>query len=229
MTRRNPAAGEFYKHFKGNIYQVKCIAKDSETGEEVVVYQAMYPPFGIWVRKIDMFMSETDREKYPEYSQKYRFEKIEFENNDKPVNTNDTSDKFSNMSDVYNDYQNAEDSDSINSDNNPEYEKNESYVEISDGELKKIIMDGQADKKLDGKMSDAEIAQRGFMQILDAESYHEKCQLFIGLEQYLDERLLSNIAVAFDIVLGDGNEREHYDIILNNLQTRERYEGKRLR
>ena len=37
--------GEFYRHFKGNVYQIREIAKDSETLDKIVVYQGMYPPF----------------------------------------------------------------------------------------------------------------------------------------------------------------------------------------
>ena len=79
MTRNIPVAGEFYRHFKGNIYQIKSIATDSETGKKIVVYQAMYPPFGMWVRSLDMFMSETDHQKYPECNQQFRFEKVVFD------------------------------------------------------------------------------------------------------------------------------------------------------
>ena len=42
--------GEYYRHFKGNVYRVIHIAKHSETLEEMVVYQAMYGERGIWVR-----------------------------------------------------------------------------------------------------------------------------------------------------------------------------------
>ena len=34
-------ANEIYRHFKGNLYKVICIAKDSETLEDMVVYQGM--------------------------------------------------------------------------------------------------------------------------------------------------------------------------------------------
>ena len=73
---REVKAGQMYKHFKGTIHKVICIAKHSETGEGMVVY-THEDNNEIWARPIDMFLSEVDHEKYPDVKQKYRFELIQ--------------------------------------------------------------------------------------------------------------------------------------------------------
>ncbi len=44
-----------YQHYKGNYYKVIGISKHSETLEELVVYQALYDDYGLWVRPLPMF------------------------------------------------------------------------------------------------------------------------------------------------------------------------------
>ena len=74
---REIKAGEYYRHFKGGQYQVTAIARDADTEEKVVVYQALYGEEDFWVRPYEEFAGEVDHEKYPEAEQTWRFEKIE--------------------------------------------------------------------------------------------------------------------------------------------------------
>lgn len=63
-----------YKHFKGDLYLVEDIAIDSETERPMVVYRALYGDNLLYVRDLEMFLSEVDKVKYPKVKQRYRFE-----------------------------------------------------------------------------------------------------------------------------------------------------------
>ena len=52
----------YYKHFKGNIYELLDIAKNSETLEEMVIYRACYGEGGLWVRPASMWDEEVERD-----------------------------------------------------------------------------------------------------------------------------------------------------------------------
>ena len=83
--------GDIVRHFKYEtlseeekrqnkyLYMVKDVAEHTETGEKLIIYQAMYAPFKTYARPVQMFISPVDRVKYPNIKQSFRFEKHEVE------------------------------------------------------------------------------------------------------------------------------------------------------
>ena len=84
MRTLNP--GDIVQHFKRELlseeeratnkylYQIIGTGEHTETGEKLMIYQALYGNFRIYARPYDMFMGKADREKYPDVEQEYRFE-----------------------------------------------------------------------------------------------------------------------------------------------------------
>ena len=68
-----------YRHFKGNLYLVMDLVVNSETNDTMVLYKALYDDLKLYVRPLNMFLSEVDKEKYPNVKQKYRFEEVKLE------------------------------------------------------------------------------------------------------------------------------------------------------
>ena len=79
--------GDTVRHFKRELisdeerasdkylYRIIGVAEHTESGEKLMIYQALYDDRRIFARPYDMFMEKVDREKYPDVRQEYRFER----------------------------------------------------------------------------------------------------------------------------------------------------------
>ena len=74
---REPKIGEVYRHFKtGREVKVLAISQDTEyPGTFYIVYEYLADG-SIWSRPYEMFCSEVDKKKYPDATQRYRFELV---------------------------------------------------------------------------------------------------------------------------------------------------------
>lgn len=74
--KREFLVGDIVEHFKGKLYKIVNFAIHTETGEPLVIYTLVNSD-AVYARPFKMFASLTDKEKYPEAKQKYRFEVVE--------------------------------------------------------------------------------------------------------------------------------------------------------
>ncbi len=188
----------------------------------MVVYQAMYPPYGVWVRPLDMFMERVDRQTYPDAKTEYRFERI-------TIGESATCQRIENGTGSAGIVFSQKGVEQKAGDNIMYSQEIVEKTAVSEKELKEAVLSMHVADKMAGRLTHNQIAQQGFMAILDASSNREKRQLMMGLKEYMDNRILSNIAVALDITLEDGTEEEHFDTIMHCLETFEKFEGGRLR
>lgn len=77
MNRKIIVKG-IYQHFKGDYYLVEDVATHSETNEQCVVYRQLYGEHKLYIRPLEMFLSEVDHDKYPNVKQTYRFMEKDF-------------------------------------------------------------------------------------------------------------------------------------------------------
>ena len=231
---RTIVCGELYRHFKGMLYQVIGVAKHSETMEPMVVYQALYGDYSLYVRPLSMFLSEVDHEKYPQVTAKYRFTRIERKSLDasKP------------------EYEQADHSDSIEAKQG--YKTKDDKI-IQDKIIQdKVIQDNarqdnarqdkafsHSSRNLESKDSsqhemqeshpEANGVNENLMAFLDAKDYGEKLEVLYSIRKQIDDRLMSDIEMSLDLPIGKGSLEERLFIVRDNLQTMEKYEGRRLR
>ena len=189
--------GQFYRHFKGGLYQVMAIATHSETKEKMVVYQALYGDYGIYVRPYDMFASEVDHEKYPQVKQVYRFTQVH------PEEMAEESDKVE-VSDL-----------TLELDESMEPEQ--SAVEE---EPKKMSEDQPAQEKQDVSGGINPI----LLEFLDADTLEEKMHIMTFYRNQMDEALLNSIAISLDLVVDKKGLQETYDEIMNCLSMMKHFE-----
>ena len=196
--RKNPEPNEIYRHFKGNLYQVKCIASDSENGHEMVVYQALYEPYGIYVRPLDMFMSETDHVKYPNASEVYRFTLVGRAGDMKPAESQITADKPK----------------AAEQPNVAEQSKAAGQSQLSEQSKPDIRCENEEDNL------DPAIAA-----FLDADTCEKKLTILDSMHERITDNMINTMAVASDLEINEGDLETRFDDLRSCLMTMGRFDN----
>lgn len=247
--QHTPRPQEIYRHFKGNLYQIITMAEHSETGEQLVIYQAMYGEFRTYARPLAMFMEKVDREKYPDAAQEYRFEAID--RKQEPADGNQTAknrmaEKRENSITKKTEKEKAE-KEEAEKEKDEKEEKAESiaaeYTGSSIRETDGISREERSEKTekksaaVDRKAYSESIAKEAeelnmdpmVLEFLDASTYEERLNILAGLHYRITDDMINVMAMATDIEVKPGDVEERYAELRNCLHTMEKFECNRLR
>lgn len=215
-----PKPHEIYKHFKGNLYQVVTMAEHSETGEQLVIYQALYGDFKTYARPLAMFTGEVDREKYPEVTQRFRFALQGAEADRQICEADAVSGAPTTVEQVAPGVTQTTVSQATPSATTtapaqtastaaPAPEK--AAVPIQPAEEEELALDPLV------------------LEFLDADSYEQKLNILAGLHHRITNEMITTMAISCDIEVNDGEPEERYEELKNCLLTMEKFECNRLR
>ena len=194
-----PNSGEIYRHFKNKLYQIITIAKHSETGEELVIYQALYGDFRTYARPLAMFLSEVDHEKYPTAAQKYRFEKVERDNLERAAAVPEHS----------------------LLQQHPEPQQEE--------EPQKQVVEQMQGRERPQETEQQPGADPKLIAFLDTDTYAQKYKLVTEMHGEITDRLINDLSVVLDIVIDEGPLDKRYEQLRTALATFAKFEVNRLR
>lgn len=225
-----PKPHEIYKHFKGNLYQVVTIAEHSETGEQLVIYQALYGDFKTYARPLAMFTGEVDRKKYPEVTQRFRFE-LQGAEADRQVRETDV---VSGVQPVAT----ATAPQPVEAQTTPIVAQNTAVQATTIAAQTTTAPTPDCAQAASAQPTSASISPAEdeeptldplVLEFLDADSYEEKLNILAGLHHRITNEMITTMAISCDIEVNDGEPEERYEELKNCLLTMEKFECNRLR
>lgn len=228
-----PTPGQLYRHFKGNLYRIVTLAKDSETGENMVVYQALYGDYEVYVRELSMFMEKVDRNKYPNVVQEYRFE-LQKELVGGNVSINAETEPL--MKKAESQEEETEETIELSGKSAETAKEKAKEAEAVKGEPVTEAAEKTEDiYRMEGTASEDTQDEEELnidplvLEFLDAGTYGERLNILSALHHRITDEMITTMAIATDLEVGDGDVEERYEELRSCLLTYERYEGRRLR
>ena len=206
---RTPRPQEIYRHFKGRLYQVLTLARHSETGEVLVVYQALYGDYAVFARPLSMFCSEVDAVKYPGAMQKERFQL----------------------------WKGSEEAHALFAGESPVTGNRETRAKQTEEDRQTRAM--QPDGMFSQKEKPAEPAVQAveeevqldprLLRFLDANRMEEKMEILDSMQGDVTDEMIDIMAISLDTEIVSGEASERIAALRETIQMRLRFESSRLR
>ena len=245
--RKDPRPFEKYHHFKGHDYQIITLAKDASDGHMIVVYQGLYPPYQMFARDLDEFMSEVDRRKYPDAVQRERFALIrrdgEVASTAPSVNTDHAS-----SSPITHDEQQetrpvigSERPVSMNNaavktaDINHNEKPVITQIRPSSRPEPSVSASASVSENSAQSVKSEDASQNGsginpaLLRFLDADSVNDKLKVLYEIRQELTPEILTPMELSIGMEPSDASVDERAAFIKKTLLTRQQFEKDRLR
>jgi len=206
---RTPRPQEIYRHFKGRLYQVLTLARHSETGEVLVVYQALYGDYAVFARPLSMFCSEVDAVKYPGAMQKERFQL----------------------------WKGSEEAHALFAGESPVTGNRETRAKQpeEDRETRAMQPDGMFSQKEKPAEPSVQVAEEEvqldprLLRFLDANRMEEKMEILDSMQGDVTDEMIDIMAISLDTEIVSGEASERIAALRETIQMRLRFESSRLR
>lgn len=217
---RTPRPQEIYRHFKGRLYQVLTLARHSETGEVLVVYQALYGDYAVFARPLSMFCSEVDAVKYPGAMQKERFQL----------------------------WKGSEEAHALFAGESPVTGSRETRAKQTEEERQTRAKQPEEDRQTRAMQPDGIFSQKEkpaepavqaaeeevqldprLLRFLDANRMEEKMEILDSMQGDVTDEMIDIMAISLDTEIVSGEASERIAALRETIQMRLRFESSRLR
>ena len=203
-----PKPGEFYRHFKNRMYQIIAVANHSETGEKMVVYQALYGDFSVWVRPLPMFMEEVDRGKYPDAGQRYRFERV-----------------IPGQADA----EPGVDKERACRKGDSGLSVPEAGAQAEEDEFDIILLDPEEEESSEEEEPGEAAVSPLLLEFLDTESFEDRMAILQRMKGKAGQREVDSLCLCLDVKPTKGTIEEQLEDLKQYLRMQQRYDASRLR
>lgn len=231
-VERIPRPGEFYRHIENKLYQIIAVAEHTENGEELVVYQALYGSYRIFATPLSLFNRKVDLRQHPRAGQEYCFEPVKFWSEKRTMKSSFAKEAEGEefLDEEYSD-EDYSDEDYGEEDYREESDRKEDVQGKIDSreDAQKGADSGIDDREKEDKERDSGEAIQWLERFLDAQGYEKQLEVLTQMRGKVGSRELASICLVLGIPVLSGDEDSQIANIKKHLETRMRYDTRRLR